>query len=479
MINSKQNILLLLLISILLSCSNKETTISFNKNKKVIEIPFEYNIYGKMHTKCTINKDTIVFIFDLGSEVNIVPTNIDGQITARHTNVTDVYNFEKKHSIYRIKKVKWGDLIFENFHALKDDMLLVKKQGLIGNKVLKNMCIKIDNTKNVILLSKDPKQIEKKGIVRSFDPNTFTVKLTDEAGLNNKDFLFDTGFYGDIAIDTIFEHVDVSTWKMRKIGAFTSNYKEKYTTTSFYMYKLQWDTITYNNILCKYNKTVNSNIIGTAFIRRFKSVTLDCINKKVYFELPKDRPQMTFSSKVINDIATAPLELIYQRFASLGLGFYQKSPLTVGEINLDKKYGNIKIGDTVIGVDSAIFEKYVYDVIPNKHKYYLETDTNKQSTKLSNIFYKKNNTTFHFYKNGKLLSLRAQRDSIPDFAPKLAYGYNLKKEEMLYFPIKFNLKKDITNKFMLCVPYSTFTGKEITISIVENGKKKTISNKID
>ncbi len=481
MINLNKSIIIFILLNLVLSCNNK-TTITFDDNKNVVEIPFEYSYDGNIITKCIINKDTLDFIFDTGFSRCFISKKIKGRkLSNSTTKITDVYHFSKSLNNYVIDNINWGEVKINNLHAVKDRLLFQNIGGILGRDIIQNMVIKIDNTNNKIILSKNPDKIEKKGIVRDFNKKTFKVKLTDEERLKNKYFLFDTGFHGDLSVDTIFQDNNATNWEKRKQGAFKQYYPEKYEITSYYIHKLQWDTIIYNNIFCEYGKSIKRNLIGTSFLRRFKSVTIDCINNKIYFEFPEDRNQMIFSNKTINDIATSPLQLIYSKFVSFGLNFHSKYPHTILGINLDKNYKDIKMEDTIVGIDDIIFEKYAYDKIPNKQKYHLETNKDKCSDKLSNIYYKKNNVTFHFLKNGKILSIKTKRDLTFNSIPKKAYCYNPKdKDSLPYFPIQIKLQQDIISNFIICFPYSTFTGKEVKITLFnKNGENKIISNKID
>lgn len=470
--NLKNKILILIIIS-LVGCNQHKTEVLLNDKEAVAEIPFHFSPLGAIITKCIVNKDTLNFMFDTGAGTSCIEYNIKSSNFVKQKEFKDIHHYKKDVAIYKIDSIKWGDVLIKNLPIAKYKVPIEGVDGIIGADVIKNLIVKIDCRNRKILLSKEPNVISKNGIERDFNPLTFFVNLSEKGSYKEKNFLFDTGFSDEVMVDTILNNTKLVHWKGEKRGMFKEEYSDKMRVNSYFLSELYLDSVLIRNIVFQYDKTIRRNIIGTVFMRRFQSITIDYPNQKIYFEFPEDNKMMKFSGNEINESPISSLSLIYSRLTSLGINFSDNFPHKISELVINDNQTIFDVGDTLMGIDKTVFLKKGFEKELRKNKYYYEGNLEKQQTMLSKTFFQRQKATFHFLKNGKIVSIKAERGKPMKSAPKTGYSFTDKK----FGCSAINFSINSLDNFVIHIPYSAVSGEELSGAFYKDGKKQEFTNK--
>lgn len=463
-----------------LSCKNNTPLILFKDKKHVAKISFEYSTMGHITVKCTVKKDTFNFIFDTGANISVISPNIPNDDLITKALGVDIHNQKEIVSICRVGLIQCGDINFNNLVVAQMPISIKAVDGIIGRDVLDKLCIKIDNKNKELLLTKNSDLIDKKGVKKSFDPLKSSVSLSLGSDSVECYFLFDTGYVGEISIDSntahssTIENLPSTLWKIPEYGIFRKQNSERYTTVSFFLNEVYLDTLTFKNIILEYDKSKNKNLVGSVFLRKFKSVTIDYLNHTMFFELPGDNSVVHFSNKHINNFNLSALNLLYSRIRSLGIRFSEHPPFVVTELLHHVNNQIVNIGDTLVGIDNVLFIDPKDCKAPLKKSCDWEANISKQKDLIHKTLNQKKTTTLHFFVENKLTSQRFTRKKIIQSLPKIAYSYNNRNQDLSYYAINFAIEPQ--KNFMVHIPWASLSGETVKISTYKNGVEQKTSN---
>ncbi|SMO70780.1 hypothetical protein SAMN06265379_105168 [Saccharicrinis carchari] len=480
----KKNLAFLLLTAIstfcLLSCSEQELSIEFPKEQQVVEIPFHYCISGNMITKAVILEDTLSLIIDTGASMSIVPTNNSLLGANTTTTAADSKGITRKLPTTKVKHIEWGGVIIKNLTCAMLDSLNFNADGIIGGDLLRNFCVKIDNVRKKIMLAKSSGAFEPEGECIPFDLQYNCIYFAETLAGKKDTFLFDSGYSGEINIGTPSAHLedkvkdDNQIWIDGSIGLFSTKSNPLKDSVVCVLANFSLGDKKIAHTIVAYNNGVNYNLIGTVFIRRFASITIDYPASIIWFTFPDDIDFVKFSGKRVKDVPAAYLNLFYKRINSLGMQLNKSVPFTIHALQYRQAYENIQAGDTLVGIDNMLFNEATMDKIietDSRTKFYVEEDTIRQKAEVLNTFSRGNKAILHFLKHGKIESVSAVRDTQMSPLPALAYGFSSDDFKYGFSAIRFDLKN-----LWMGIPWSTLMGKEQTVTFYKNGKEQTVSN---
>ena len=477
----KHIVILILAITSLWSCKKDEHSIHFQDKKEVAEIPFIYSPAGHIVVKCIIKKDTFNFVLDTGSGISLISPEIEDDGFISKISAVDIHSNKKEIQVCKLDSMQCGEIAWRNLNVGKTPINFSDADGIIGRDILKNISIKIDNENNTISLAKNSDLLEMKGIRKDFDPSKFYLNLTVEKDSLEGDFLFDTGYVGDISIDsalvnsTFPEDSLASLWKIPEMGLFQNPDLEKNGISSFSLKNIYLDSTILMNVICEYNQSNNKNLIGSVFLRRFRSITFDYQNHAVFFELPKNAAPMSFSGKRIYDAPASVMNPLFSYINSFGIVLSDEYPFKVFALMHNEFESIIQIGDTLVGIDNVIFDEYVYTKRDLKSSLTLETNVDKQKEMVYKTLYQRNIGTFHFFKNDNLVSVKANRKQVLTTVPNSVYTYNNNNKNNRYF--FYSYTSDPNSSFRINILWSTLSGEEIKITSYKDGKEQHHWNK--
>lgn len=473
--------LTLTLISIQ-GCKQKKTPLFFIE-KDVVEIPFEYNRDGYMFTKVVVEKDTMDFIIDTGSTLTFIPYSNDIKNIDPTIRVLDGKGTIKDVSKMMVENIRWGELAVKNLSCGINQEN--KNYGIIGGDILRNFCVQINNVKSKIVLSKNvpimkgnrtisiPFELNKGNYIRvSGSLGTSTLKDNHKKEYS---FLFDTGCIYEIMLngkEPLPPVREQQYWKASYSFAFSTEKVISNSTFFLTNFKLK-DCLFHNVIGMGADELKNFNLIGTTFIRRFESITIDYSNKVLYFKLPEDSKMLKFSTTNITNAPTSHFALLCRTLASFGITFSETKPLVVDGIKEDWKE-SININDTLVGINNTIFNKDAWALIKKqKNKLLVSSLEFNQDPQLRIPIIIGNKIRFLFLKNNKLVVINTKRKT--HLLPKnFVYSFLEENRNRKYFGMHIN--RDSLSNYSLHYPWSTLIQQKKEIIGYRNGKKIVITN---
>lgn len=464
----------ILCIFLLYSCQNRKGAIELEDDyTKVVEIPFDYGGRGYLVTK---SLDGSFIVLDTGASLSI-SSNQNLEAAAKDSvYISDLNGVVKKCALVNSALSIWGIRFSNVKFLLQRKWKRNNVQTIVGGDVLKRLCLKIDNKKKLLILSKNSELIPKKGFAVPFrmENNTllFNLKINDSV----YPFLFDTGIKEDISVSNTIITPFISKNKVRfwrqTEGAFFSHSSRRsyidtvgYTLSSFHI-----DTLKFKYSILKYYNRRNENIVGTIFMRRFKSITIDYLNNTLYFELPQDEHPFYFGKSddgEIKDVPAAWLNHYYDYIESIGIRISEAKPLQVEAVLITGKSQAINLGDTIVGFRIAKHNK-------SKEKF-LGRDFDTNIKDLEQEIAKTNSVTLFINKNRTITPLELVRDTLFNEKFKCAYSYANPNTRLNCFGINIIGSKD--RNLNIHVPWSNLSKKEAIIRTYKNGKSKILSNK--
>ena len=213
-----------------------------------------------------------------------------------------------------------------------------------------------------------------------------------------------------------------------------------------------------------------------AFLKRFRTVTIDYLNGYVYFDLPEDNSFITFSDNPIEVVPVACLLYSYFRISSFGITIVHRYPYLVGSLQPNSVFAEkgVRINDRLIGINQLIFDETIFnDLELEKDSLRLETNRSRQRAALDDVFFRRDNATFHFFRNRELISIEKIRSNILYPVPAFAYSFD-------GVPSPFTLHAiPLEPNFYLHILPSTLTGEEKYFTIYRDGEEQIVSNNPD
>ncbi len=478
-----RGIVILCLTLIFIQGCKQDRKTSFSIPKDVIEIPFEYSRDGFIHTKVLVEKDTMDFIVDTGSTLTYIPYSSDIKIVDTLFRVVDAVGVKKDVSKVLVKDIKWGSLSIKDLSCGVNEKR--KNYGIIGGDILSNFCVQINNAESKILLHKNaPTQEGDKVIKVPFElgngsniiiEGALETSTPEENQKREYSFLFDTGsafeilFQGKELLPSVREE---QKWEMIYNSAFSKE-GDTFDATFFLADFRLKDCLFHNIVGVSATQMKNFNPIGTVFIRRFESVTIDYSNKVVYFKLPKDGKTLKFPTTNIKNAPTSHFVYLCNTLASFGIRFSGEKPWVVEGVREDWK-DLIAINDTLVGINNTIFNKDAWDFIKNQgNKSLTDSLEFNQDLRLQVPMFIGSQVRFLFLKNKKLITIDAKRKS--HLLPKdFVYSFLEKSGDYMYFAI--NSGRDSLSNYSLHYPWASLIQHKKEFQAYRGGKETVMTN---
>ena len=478
--------LLLVGIFLLLSCQQSK----FLLEQDVVRVPMRILPNGELYSFIIVNdSDTVPMLIDTGTSDSFL-NSASLQNTLRRRIVFDSGGFAQWLPISRADRINWGELKIENLYVITSN------RNIIGNDILRNFYVKFDFENSEIVLTKNSLLIEKGDIRMPFETTFWGIPKIN-LSINGEDgyFIFDTGFDGELGVITSFFHSSglSDLENVEWIGGgfeslFSAGSLIGEDTDYFALVNCRLQDIVFENTLVYHNANIaRNNKIGTIFMRRFQSITIDYLNGFIYFKLPEDNAIVSFSDNPIEAVPIAYLKFLYNHINSFGIEITRRYPYSVRRLRKNSVFTEkgIEIGDMLVGINQVIFSETVFGKLESaRDSFRLETNRSKQQAELNDVFFRRNKATFHFLKNGKLISIDKVRDKILYPAPKLAYGFYSSSNDLDldfapggFFAYWHSVHPN--KKFSVHIPWSPLMGEEHTLSVFVGGEQHALSNNPD
>ena len=453
---------------------------SFFLEEEVVRIPLI--IRNHQSTYVVINNNSVRMVIDTGMSGSQLCYSVPATFTLGRTRMIDGGGLSRRIPIRRVREMQWGGLTINNLQVVQDPNMSL---NLIGDNILRHFIVQFDSQNQEIVLTQNPTLIEKRGIRVSFSRGRRNSAVIVTLSLNGKegDFLLDTGYTGELRVGADFFYSsglsDLKNvkWRGRFGGAvFMPDYRRSemilYRTTA----DSQLGERVFENTIVAHCPNWHVNVIGVAFLQRFRTVTIDYLNEYVYFELPEDNSFISFSDNPIEVAPVASLGFVFNSINSFGVEILRSYPYTIRRLRKNSVFAEkgIDVGDTLVGINQLIFNETVFGELKSERgSFYLETNRSRQRTAINDVFFRTNKATFHFLKNGELISIEDVRDNILYSPPKFAYSF-----DSVLSPFAFRAIPVKPNFYLQIVP-STLVGREKYFSVFRDGVETIISNNPD
>ncbi len=457
----------------LISCKN-ETSYLFPKNTDQVEIPFTYSTNGHIITSMTFSEDTLSFIIDTGSEISLVQQGTGRKYSTRKYNIRDASETIEKLSEVKIEEIGWGEVFLKNKNFATHDFSSKQYDGIIGNDILRNFCIKVDNASKKIILTLNNNIQKAKGIHLPFSLRNNSIYIDANLAGSKREFILDTGFNLELLIDSIsynnINNKDLSqkVWSFKSNTGFKEWGRSNIDSTFLILSDLRIKDKTFSDVIITYKKSIQKNIIGSTFLQRFESYTINYLDSTVCFCLASDESFIDFIENYPHAKPTAYLRLLYKCINSFGVILSENHPFTVEAVIKDELYSIIEIGDTLLGIDNTLFKEIS---IPNGNAFLFEFSIPQQRKTIINTLNKKNEAIFHFHKDGKLIKIKDKRHNL--LLPPPTIGYSYLENEQNHFGIKIDQRD-----FDIYIPWLNLSFEEFKIQVTRDSIVKTITNNV-
>lgn len=240
---------------------------------------------------------------------------------------------------------------------------------------------------------------------------------------------------------------------------------------------------TYLNTLLLLTDT-GENLLGVEFLKRFKSVTIDYINKELYFEFPEEYTlpglgDMNFSKDTISNVSLSYISTILEAYNTYG--FFterQGSFLRVARLEADIEKDGIHLGDTLVGINHLLFDVKYLDALKTSQGLQLCVGNTEQDYELENVMSRHNEGTFYLLKNGVPYALKLKRGKYLKTIP--TYGYTYSPNPVRLRGISLMLYPDnVARKLSIHIPFSPLIDDRIIEldGIDDKGNTVPLSNR--
>ena len=476
-----ENVFLILCISyalILLSVRFILYPQTFLMEQEVVRIPLIIE-NGRYFTYVEVESDTIRMIIDTGTSRSLLSDELTMR-TFRKQIATSGGRFRQLVPIRRVNKMEWGDLRIEN-------LLVVGGTGIniIGDDILRHFYVQFDNENQEIALTRNSSLIEKRGIRVPFSRGGNANQVIISLSLNDKegDFLLDTGYGGELRVDSDFfyssELSDLKNvrWRGYLGGALFMPESLRGEGMSYMtIARHELGGMVFDNAIVTRNIHWYVNVIGTVFLQRFRTFTIDYLNGYIYFELPEGNSFVSFSDNPIDAVPVAYLELLYNRINSFGIEVTRRYPYPIRSLRKNSMFAEkgIRINDRLIGINQLIFNETAFNQLgAARHTFRLETNRSRQRTVLDDVFFRRDNATFHFFRNAELISIEKMRSNILYPVPAFAYSFDSTPSPFALHTIS------VKPNFYLHILPSTLVGEKKYFTIYRDGEEQIVSNNPD
>ena len=441
------------------------------------------NIYYKVNF--VVDGDTLTGIIDTGCSRTILRGSKyqNRKDLLSKTLVVDAYDSTLHLSQLKIKEFSWGDVYYQNLTVLVDNpekRFYSPNGNLIGLDILSESIVQFDHSSNLIRLSRNKHKLKPRGVripCRFDSQNRIFIPITLSNG-KVLDFFLDTGYGGELRIGKNSYKV-IHSLKKPLQWKFLDN--RKIVSQEVSLCDISLAGKTYLNTLLLLTDT-GENLLGVEFLKRFKSVTIDYINKELYFEFPEEYqtfPVMNFKKDTIQAVPLEYLVSILQGYNSYGFDVERRNRVhTITRIEAELEAKNVSRGDTLVGVNNKLFyRKYLKD-FTGRHQVDLCLEQREQDIELNYALVQTNEATFYLLKNGKPRILHRKRREylkpVPDF------GYSYAPVEGKLVGISLMLYPDnVARKLSIHIPWAPLMGGRIIEldGIDDKGNTVPLSNR--
>ena len=418
------SIILLMIIGAVFSFIPQRTPI-FTLKEEVIRMPLIIEI-NRYHTYVVVENDTVRMIIDTGA-----PKSLFNYPSVTKTGKSRLFgdggNFERLVPIKKVRTMQWGGLTIENLPVVGDTDL-----NMIGDDILRHFIVHFDNENREIVLTRNPALIEKRGVRMPFSRGDNNNRVIVSLSLNGKegDFLLDTGYGGEIKVDSAFffasglSNLENVRWKgYLGHSLFFPDSLQGKGVTYMTLARNELGGMVFDNAIVTHNIHWHVNVIGFVFLQRFRTFTIDYLNGYIYFELPENTS--FFADNVIESVPPAYVNFLRNNLNTTGVRFSHNADVsTVAALIDDGALSGIEIGDTIVGVNQTIFNETAFDKLStNSDLFHLETRKFQRVIALLNASIA-NEVTFHFLSDGEIITINTVRRKILYPEPQLLGVYS-------------------------------------------------------
>ena len=395
-----------------------QRTTTFTMDEEVVRVPLVLK-NNRYYTYVVVENDTVRMLIDTGATGSFF--NYE---SATKTNRSELFSgggkFRSVIPIKRIRTMQWGGLTIENLSVGWGTDF-----NIIGDDILRNFIVQFDNENREIVLTQNSALIEKRGIKVPFTSPNRNVKVSLSINGTEGDFYLDTGYNGELRVDSIFFYtfglsgLENVRWKGHVgYSLFMPEHLRGKGVSYMTIARHELGGMVFDNAIVTHNIHWHVNVIGYVFLQRFRTFTIDYLNGYVYFELPED---ISTSDSLIETVPLAYVNFLRHNINSLGIHFFHQSDVSTVSALLDDGTftGIIEIGDTLVGIDQRIFNETAFSKLrTNNDLFRLETNNLQRVIALHNAS-EANEATFHFSKDGEIISIDRVRNRILYPEPKL------------------------------------------------------------
>ena len=367
----------------------------------------------------------------------------------------------------KVKEFSWGDVFLHDMIVYVDDggNRAGGEGGLLGRDVLRGSIVQFDHENNLIKLSRSEERLKVRGQVipaRFDERDKVFVPITLPNG-ETLEFFLDTGFGGELRLGS---------------KAYKGNYtfreplvwKELETSGKPKGGRLSLCNVTFGGKVYRNSRIALSNteknLLGVHFLKRFKSVTIDYIKKKLYVEYPEKYtlPGIGDIDFQKDTIEAAPLEYIasiLQDYNTYGFEIERRGSLLVTthvEATLEQE--GVQLGDTLVGINNLLFDDKYLEELRMRAKVDLCLDQRAQDVELHYALTQSNKVTAYLLKHGRPRVLHLSRRQYLQHVP--TFGYTYSPNPIKLTGISLMLYADIVaKKLSVHIPWGPLIGGHI------------------
>lgn len=460
---------LFLSLPLLVGCSSFSRKATYPKELDYSEHYIESRVESSYGVTFVADGDTLHGILDTGADMTVVAgkqyqdrTDLLPKIHLRnaHDSIMHWHELELQDFI-------WEDVHFQGLRVAVDDggNLAGGISPIIGRDVLSGSIVQFDHESNLVKLSRNEAKLKARGqeIPARFDErDKVFVPITLPNG-ETLEFFLDTGFGGELRLGS---------------KAYKGNYtfreplvwKELETSGKPKGGRLSLCNVTFGGKVYRNSRIALSNteknLLGVHFLKRFKSVTIDYIKKKLYVEYPEKYtlPGIGDIDFQKDTIEAAPLEYIasiLQDYNTYGFEVERRGSLLVVthvEATLEQK--GIQLGDTLVGMNNLLFDDKYLEELRMRAKVDLCLDQRVQDVELHYALAQSNKVTAYFLKHGRPRTLHLSRRQYLQHVP--TFGYTYSPNPIKLTGISLMLYADIAaRKLSVHIPWGPLIGGHI------------------
>ena len=473
---------LFLSLPLLVGCSSFSRKATYPKELDYSEHYIESRVESTYGVTFVADGDTLHGILDTGADMTVVAgkqyqdrTDLLPKIHLRnaHDSIMHWHELELQDFI-------WEDVHFQGLRVAVDDggNLAGGISPIIGRDVLSGSIVQFDHESNLVKLSRNEAKLKARGqeIPARFDErDKVFVPITLPNG-ETLEFFLDTGFGGELRLGS---------------KAYKGNYtfreplvwKELETSGKPKGGRLSLCNVTFGGKVYRNSRIALSNteknLLGVHFLKRFKSVTIDYIKKKLYVEYPEKYtlPGIGVIDFQKDTIEAAPLEYIasiLQDYNTYGFEVERRGSLLVTthvEATLEQK--GVQLGDTLVGMNNLLFDDKYLEELRMRAKVDLCLDQREQDVELHYALAQSNKVTAYFLKHGRPRALHLSRRQYLQHVP--TFGYTYSPNPIKLTGISLMLYADIAaRKLSVHIPWGPLIGGHIVEINGTDGKGNVV-----